>query len=105
MKYSIVLVAFVATLASAQLEGIPPCAVRSPSSYLKGMKSSPTDDKQAPCLTSAHEDSTCGMTDLKCLCQDQPFIERVSQCIDKSCDAADQEGMRLIPLPPQNGDG
>lgn len=100
MKYTIITIAFVAAFASAQLDGFPSCGVRSPSSHLKGIKSSSTDNKQVPCLTSARGDSKCGMTDIKCACQDQPLIERVSQCIQQSCSEADQQGMRLIPLHP-----
>jgi len=65
-------VAGLAAFTSAQsLSNFPPCALT--------------------CLTDSLSNTDCSLTDFKCACSNQQFIESSSKCVTSSCDASAQQ--------------
>jgi len=65
MKVSIVLLAAVASLASAQLDKFPPCGLE--------------------CLMGAVANSGCSVTDFKCNCESQQMVDESTMCVLEKC--------------------
>ncbi|KAK7203591.1 hypothetical protein BZA70DRAFT_282855 [Myxozyma melibiosi] len=71
MRYSLVAVAAIAALVSAQdLSGLPACA--------------------QSCATTAITDTGCGL-DAACICSDESFINSIASCVVEACDSDGQQ--------------
>ncbi|KAI5808435.1 proline-rich antigen [Pyronema omphalodes] len=74
MKFSVaIILAAVSAIVSAQgLGDLPPCAALCASGALGGM-------------------TQCSTTDFKCICSQKDFLTKITECVSKSCDKADQD--------------
>ncbi|KAF3914149.1 hypothetical protein AA313_de0208589 [Arthrobotrys entomopaga] len=79
MKFSTVILAAAAlATASAQLDAFPSCALN--------------------CLISSSTSSGCGLTDYKCACSSDAFLNGSTSCIKGACPVADQDKARTAAI-------
>ena len=80
----------------------PRCSLRSPlvlfvNPPIKTHLITPTNHKtQVSCIVTYATNSTCGFTDVKCLCGDKDYNSHVTACVKARCTVKESLSTRLL---------